>query len=291
MNFVTQEEMSASDYIVPPSNPAKRVKKLGKTKKVTKKSYLKVAKGSLAAAVRKELDRMTETKQVAYTWNQIGSAGLANYSTGAGTWGVNNIIPFFPQTSYLSIAQGTTQGSRIGNSVRTHSLIYSGVIYPNQYNATYNPTPIPQEVMFLLLSRKDTGDTLLTQLSALYQAGGSTQNPDGTLMDIIRDFNYDLYNIHYKRVFKIGAAENTGTGAVPGFQNYATNDFKYNQKFRINLTKYIDKIVKFNDATNTQTAAKNYIFGVWMTCDADGTGATHQPTCLTSQLVYKFKDA
>lgn len=265
-------------------------RKKARVAKLTKKTYHKVSKGSLALAVRKELDKMAEVKQVAYTWNQIGSGGLANYSTGSGVWGVNNIIPFFPHTSYLSIPQGTGQGARVGNSVRTHSFIYEGVLYPNQYNATYNPTPIPQEVMFVLLSRKDTGDTLLTTLTALYQTGSTTVNPDGTLMDIIRDFNRDLYNIHYKRVFKIGAAENTGTGAVAGFQNYATNDFAYNRKFKMDLTKYIDKVVRYNDASNTQTSAKNYIFGVWMTCDADGTGATHQPTCLTSNLIYKFID-
>lgn len=285
MNVVSQSQSSPS-AIYRPTYPRKKAK----VTKVTKKTYTKVSKGELALAVRKELDKMAEVKQVAYTWNQIGSGGLANYSLGAGTWGVNNIIPFFPQTSYLSIAQGTGQGARVGNSIRTHSLIYEGVLYPNQYNATYNPTPIPQEVMFLLISRKDTGDTLLTQLSALYQVGSATANPDGTLMDIIRDFNRDLYNVHYKRVFKIGAAENVGTGAVPGFQNYASNDFAYNRKFKMDLTKYIDKVVKFNDATNTQTGAKNYIFGVWMTCDADGTGATHQPTCVTSNLIFKFID-
>lgn len=286
--LTSQESASAVTFLVPRSKGTKRKRTVSK---YGKKTYMKAAKGSIAVAVRKALDRLTETKQVAYTWNQIGSNGLANYSSGSGVWGVRNIIPFFPQATYLNIAQGNTQGTRVGNSVRTHSLVYSGVVYPNQYNASYNPYPIPQEVMFLLLSRKDTGDTLLTTLTGLYQTGGATANPDGTVFDIVRDFNYDLYNIHYKRVFKIGAAENVGTGAVPGFQNYASNDFKYNQKFRMDLTKYIDKIVKFNDSTNTQTGGKNYIFGVWMTCDADGTGSTYEPTCITSQLVYKYKDA
>ena len=186
---------------------------------------------------------MAEVKQIAYTWNQNGSGGLANYSLGAGTWGVNNIIPFFPQTAYLSIPQGTGQGARVGNSVRTHSLIYEGVLFPNQYNATFNPTLFRRRLCFCFLSRKDTGDTLLTTLTGLYQTGSTTVNPDGTLMDIIRDFNRDLYNIHYKRVFKIGAAENLGTGAVPAFQNYASNDFAYNRKFKMDLTKYIDKVV------------------------------------------------
>lgn len=284
-NLIEMQRTAASVYA--PQYPRKKSKKA----RIAKRTYLKRPRTQLGVYVRREIDKLMETKQVAYTWSQIGSAGLANYSTGAGVWGVYNITPFFPNTSYLSIAQGTGQGSRVGNTIRTHSLIYSGVIYPNQYNATYNPTPIPQEVMFLLLSRKDTGDTLLTTLSALYQVGSSTANPDGTVLDIVRDFNYDLYNIHYKRVFKIGAAENVGTGAVPGFQNYASNDFAYNRKFKMNLTKYIDRIVKFNDGTNTQVGAKNFIFGVWMTCDADGTGSTHQPTCVTSQLVYKFKDA
>ena len=58
----------------------------------------------------------------------------------------------------------------------------------------------------------------------------------------------------------------------------------------MDLTKYIDKVVKFNDGANTQTGASKYIFGVWMTVDADGTAATHQPTGLTSNLIYKFID-
>lgn len=289
----TYSAYAVSDASPVAATPVKVIKRLRVKNTYKKKpSYSRIPRGYIQSAVKKALDNLTESKSVQYTWNQIGSGGLCNWAATTATWNTNNVRAFFPVTTDgLVIAQGTGEANRVGNSVRTRSLIYSGVIYPNQYNATYNPTPIPQEVCFMLISRKDTGDTNPGTFAALYESGNSSANPDGTVFDLVREINTDLYTVHYKRVFKIGAAENTGTGAVAGFQNYANTDFKYNQKFKMDLTKYIDKEIRFNDSSNGATAMKHYIWGVWMTCDADGTGSTHQPTCVTSQLVYKYSDA
>ena len=290
MNVVSQSSQPSAGTIYRPQYPRKKAR----VTKVTKKTYTKVSKGELAIAVRKELDKMAETKQATYVWNQLDANSLGNYTTGAGIWGVANVAPFFPQTAipgYI-IAQGTGQGNRVGNSVRTHKLMYKGVIYPSQYNATYNAIPIPQEVMFLLFSRKDTGDQFLSTTAALYQNGSNSSNPTGQLTDLIQDFNLDLYNIHYKRIFKLGYAENVGTGAAAGRANYATNDFKYNCKFAMDLTKYIDKVIKFNDGSNFAVGMKNFIFGAWFPCNADGSAAVanYRPVSMTSNIIYRYKD-
>lgn len=278
---------SASDFVYVPRKKAKVAKK-----RPVKKTYMAKPKRSLGFAVRKELDRLAETKSATYVWNQLASGGLSSYASGSGVWGVSNITPFFPAFGYLSIPQGVGQGNRIGNSIRTHKLIYQGVVTPNQYDATWNPTPWPQELMFILFRRKDNGDTIMTQTGNLYQSGSTSLNPSGSLIDLVTPFNTDLYDVLYKRVFKIGPAENTGTGIQNTWMRIANNDFKFNVKFRMDLTKYIDKVIRFDDATNTAYGMSSYIHGAWYCMNATGTVATaaEKPCQLVSNLTLFYKD-
>lgn len=278
---------SASDYIIVPRKKSKVVKK-----RPAKKTFMAKPKRSLGFAVRKELDRLMESKTTSFIWTQNLGNGLANYANLA-AFNIANMIPLFPLATYWTISQGVGQGERVGNSIRSHKLIYTGVLAPNAYDATYNAIPQPQEVLFMVLRRKDLGDGQPTSLTGLYQVGNSQTNPTGAMIDVLRDINEDLYQVAYRRIFKVGPAANNASGNSNTYQRFENSDFKYNCKFRMDLTKYIDKIVKFNDASTSQVGARCYYWAVWMPVNAACTAgsATDRPVQLTSQLQYFFKDA
>lgn len=285
MPIVSQE--GASSYMVV---PRKRVKKA--TKKAAKKTYLAKPRTTIAAEVRKALDKLTESKTTSFIWTQNLGNGLANYVNLA-AFNTANMIPLFPLATYWTLSQGVGQGERIGNSIRSHKLIYTGVLGPNAYDATYNAIPQPQEVLFMVLRRKDLGDGQPTSLTSLYEVGNGVTSPTGAMIDVLREINEDLYDVPFKRLFKVGPAVNDGSGNSNTYQRFANNDFKYNCKFRMDLTKYIDKIVRFNDASTSQVGAKCYYWAVWMPVNAAATagGANDRPVQLTSQLIYHYKDA
>ena len=72
----------------------------------------------------------------------------------------------------------------------------------------------------------------------MFQQAGANTGFFNDLTDLWRPYNTDRYRILTTRTFKLGYASNNGTGAQPGFQNLANNDFKMACNFRINLTKY-----------------------------------------------------
>lgn len=258
-----------------------------KRKFKSSKSGGKAVRGEVA----RQINRLIEDKTVEYTWTNLASNGLVPYNSLG--WPSFNITPLFPVTTApgFVIGQGSGQGNRVGNSIRPTKLRYRGVLCPNKYNASYNPIPQPQYCMLLLLSRKDTGNQVIGSTSLLYQNGSSSTNPTGLLYDVVAPFNYDLYNVYYKRVFKVGAAVNAGTGADAASQQFANNDFSRAVMFNIDLTKYYYKSIKFNDSTNTSTVG-NGLHLAWYIMNGDGSApvATDAPIQLTSVLELDYKD-
>jgi len=271
----------------------------GMTKKKAKKSKVlrKVFKSSVASGsvvkqeVARQVDRLIEDKTIQYTWTQQGAVGLVPY--GSATWDDYNICPIFPVsvTPGFVISQGSGQGNRIGNSIRPTKFVYRGVLSANQWNGTYNNVPQPQYVMLLLLARKDTGNQVIGTTSLLYQNGSSATNPTGALYDVLAPFNEDLYNVHYKRVFKIGSAINQGGGAEPNQQQYANNDFSRAVMFNVDLTKYYYKAIKFNDATLLANVSQG-LHLAWYVMNGDGTTQSllNAPVQLTSVMSLTYKD-
>lgn len=226
----------------------------------------------------------------------------------------SNLIPVCPYSSaglvadeVLAIVQGSGSNQRIGNSIRTRRAIFSGVFYPNKYDPAINPQPTPMEVMLIIFKIKGQGvtgtlgDTLEGARHLLnnhcYQGNFATTQGsagvNGEINTLTRAFNKDAIEVMYKRVFKLGnnAIQTSLSGDRANHQSYANNDFKYNCKFRINITKYLSKVYKFNDNDTVTSNRNTYAF--WQPLPADGTDLNNNglfPATIDWNLTYEYED-
>lgn len=238
-------------------------------RRLKKRNYRRGGKRVLSNGVITRLLRRLpapEVKTTRYMYSNTGAFALPDYNSV--NWGLDNGVYLLnPTQNRIAISQGTGQGQRVGNSIRTKSSYLSGILYANQQNASYNVTPKPYEVMFVIYKIIGQGNTADVTLTGLFQNGNTQSTPTGTLQDLTMPINKDKYRIYYRKVFKIGPAENTGTGSSTGLQFYANNDYKRNQKFYIPLTKYMDKRMKFNDAEQNVRNDNLYLAILPLACD------------------------
>lgn len=207
-----------------------------------------------------------EVKTYRYLYSNTGAFALPDYNSI--NWGLDNGVYLLnPTQNRIDITQGTGQGQRVGNFVRTKSSYLSGILYANQQNASYNVTPKPYEVMFVIYKILGQGNIADVTLTGLFQNGNTQSSPTGTLQDLTVPINKDKYRIYYRRVFKIGSADNTGTGSSTGLQFFANNDYKRNIRFYIPLTKYMDKRMKFNDTERNVKNDNLYLAILPLACD------------------------
>lgn len=236
---------------------------------------------TFSAKVKKAVTKMAEKK--IFNWHGTFDFG-AYTSTVLSTF----IIPISPYTGVVAISQGTGQANRIGDRIRTHSCILRGVITPKPWHATTNSSPQPQEVRIWFFSVKGVVQ-LPTTLGNFFQAGNSAQTPQGTISDLTRIINTDLYTYRGHRTFKIGTADFAGSGGLVDYQYFANNDFKYNQRFTIDCTHMLSAEYKFSDTTNIpQSSTFFFIEAV----NANGSGqATNQLVAqINYEIDYRFTD-
>lgn len=282
-------------------NPKRKYRRRGNSKSkkaIIKKALAKSWKRSVAKVCKRVIARQAETKCAGTTAAfDMVTTHAANYSsTSISEFKVNNIVQLTPGTSIDSlvyIGKGTGQSDRVGNEIMTKRLNYKGIIYPYPVG-TYNPTPvIPTEIKCVIFSLRpgiadQTKDSVLNILTTggttnsgeFFQDGnGSTGIVTNTsitnISDMIKTFNRDVITVHKVRTFKLGGQyAQTGTYASGGVNygggasNPGQNDFNYNVKFNMNLTKYCPKQIRFSDTSASPTSRK--LFAVWILCDANG---------------------
>lgn len=255
----------------------KRVKKSVK-KPATKKAMVKLVKRVIKGA--------SETKQVRYN----SSVAISAYNTSS--WAFGGLQLLMPVGGYTTaIAQGTGAGDRVSNKVTTKSLWFNGIITPKGYDITLNPAPQPRDVLMVILSSKSDPTAILASLPNLFQNGNSSQGPSGTQLDTIIPFNTDKYTIYYRRVFKAGYASDAGSGINNTYQRYDNNDYKICNRFRVNCTKYVNKILKFNDTSNVPN--NRFLWAAFLVMNSDGSlmgTAETQPLQLNCNWTYSYSD-
>jgi len=223
--------------------PAAKSTKKRTVKKLVKQENDKV----LTNFIKKTVDKMTEVKQQSYT---VNSAVVAIPSTG---WNTLNNFPITPYSGYIDITQGDGQGQRTGNMIRVKRSVIDIVIWPNFYSSILNPEPRPVEVI-IWIYKLNNNDTKPADLGAFFNTGSASVNPSGTLIDLVRPYNTDVYTVYKRIVKKLSYAANVGTGSsdpdLEAAQFYANNDYKYNHIIHIDVTKYLPAKVKYNDTTS-----------------------------------------
>lgn len=223
-------------------------RKYAKKRTYKKRTYKKAM--PIKRMIKREIARNIENKtQQAYNLQQdIYPSNSTQFDS--------VITPCHPDAVGLIISQGTGQGQRIGNKIKIKKLTFKGVMHPTQYNATTNSTPAPCMVKFWFFYDKDA-PTLTPTVKTdgdFFQFGNTTSGMQNDLMDMFAPVNTDRYRVLHTKIFKLGYASYTGTGALPQQGNLANNDFKLNCPFSFDLTKYVPKFYDFRDtATNPTT--------------------------------------
>jgi len=260
-----------------------KVPKSIKKRVFRRKTTLK--KVSLNKIIDRRIAVKTENKSVQY-WN-TGFGIVPSINAG---WSASQ-IPMSPYPSYLTINQSVGAGGRVGNQINIKKLTFSGNIYQLPYNQTSNPTPFPMHVKFWFYYDKTDPNIIPAPATDFLQNGSSSRGMFNDLVDLWAPVNTDKYRVLLTKQFKIGYAQNTGTGSVVAQAYGANNDYKYNQQFKIDLTKYIVKNIKFND--NTAQPSARGLFLLMTVVQANGT--PYSNTVIPAQMQYvlncEYEDA
>lgn len=199
-----------------------------------------------------------------------------------------NVYKVTPNAATLGIPQGTGQGQRVGNRITTKSCIWDAMIYPAPYDVTVNPVPTPQEVEIFAFRSIASPNSFVDPRPNFYQSGSTTRSMQGNLSDMMAPINRDQFRVFLRKRIKIGLAQSLIT--LPQ-QQFANNDFKMNQRVRLNLTKYVPKTVKFADAANDASTPQLWVMVVPVNADGTAASATTVPLAIDYNVVYKFTDA
>jgi len=263
------------------------------TKWVKVKGSKKATKLSkpMKMAIRKEIKREVEVKSRQTYYGTVGLYGPASAA-------FNSVCNFVvcPSSTACDIQQGTGEGQRIGNQVRTRKLVFSGVFTPKAYSSTTNPDPHPMEIkMFFYRQRNDPAVLPASPSADFFQFNNTTNGIPDSLMNQIEVVNTDKYQLFTTRTFKVGYAINSATNQTPGTimpgPVAASNDFQLNWKFKVDLTKYLPKVVRYNDNNAEPTTPGIYCLFVLARADGGAIGTSAIPAQVAAVLNYEYEDA
>lgn len=236
--------------------------------------------------VKKALHTQIETKSVQINPGQLSFGNVLESPD-------FNAYPMLPCSGFWSISQGTGQGNRIGNIVKTRKVYLNYVLRPTIYSATVNPVPQPSMIRMMLGYVKNTPSfpPIAGDINQLFNVGNSSTAPVGTLKDLISVYNTDYWTIKKSWTHKLGFAVNTGTGNSPLGAYYANNDFNLNVLKRIDITKHCPKTCIFND-TSVTTNTKNLFFMFYAVSSNGGAYTNIDLPCNIDYWIdYQYEDA
>ena len=188
----------------------------------------------------------------------------------------------------LNMTQGTQQDQRVGNSVKTKSLTFRGVICGTPHSAS-NSSLLPFEVHLLWYKPKKY--TAVTPAD-IKVANSNTLVPiRNTLINSVYPWNRDKYIIKAHKVFRLRAPPAASTSAS-GINTQSSND-PYFHRFHVNIP--VSKDMIWEDAV---TAPSNDWLGfVAYVINADGaalidtSNVWETRVTLTMDMVYQYTDA
>lgn len=259
-------------------------------KAVRKSSRRPAVKRGVSSAVKKYVSKTIhsniENKVAVYASPEINLASYTNM--------INSLcaFPLTPYANYMQILNGTLQGDKIGNEVRTRKLMLRYIITPRAYDATYNPYPTPQHVKMWIGFLKSQPTAQNSDWSRFFQLGDTATAPTGLLQDLIMPINKDVWSIKKTLSHKIGFSSNTGSGSAASFGYLANNDFNFNVVKSVDLTSICPKVFKFNDQYSYTPTTGHALFMYVEAVDATGQASTNTQTIkLKYWLEYVYEDA
>lgn len=265
--------------------PTAKNRRVAKAKRGAGKRRAGVAMRRL---IQQEIAREVENKDTQYYNLSKDLVGVASATF------QDNVIQLGPNnngTESLVIQQGVGVNSRVGNKIKTKYLMMKGTIVPLPYNATTNTAPAPLMVKMVVFYDRTNPTQEPQPATNMFQQQGANAGFFNDLTDLWRPYNTDRYRILTTRSFKLGYANNGGTGAQAGFQNLANNDFKMVANFKINLTKYYPKHVKYDDNAQEPTTRGLWCLFYYVAASGNIIPGTQVMANVQWMVEYKYEDA
>jgi len=262
-----------------------------RTKSLKKRSYKKrspLRKPTVSKAVKqyvkKSIHVAAENKIVNFNQAQNFGNILNNASMYA--------YPVLPYTGFGTIPQGITQGSRIANSVTIRKVMLKYVLTSRGYNVDSNPFPAPTVVQMFLGRLKGCPGELpaAADFNNLFQLGSSVLAVQGNITDVVSDINKDYWDIQKGWTHKVGYAGYNGTGSIAASQYFNNNDYKLNVIKRLDITKYVQKVLKFNDSNNTVQGKNLFFFFQALNAQGGTNGSTVLPCTINYWIDIQYED-
>lgn len=202
------------------------------------------------------------------------------------------ILPYGLQTTHTfttlnlnqifqGITRGDDNGQRSGDTIKAKKLTYKGFInWDSSKIGNEQYSHLPLYVKMFVFKRKDSLDnpaqyngTGGTGENTLLMNGGTASAPNNTLSDMNRPFNTNVYKIFKQKTFKLGPA---AVGNTPDTSGQWNNDFKFSQRFSIDLSKHVNKIL-YGEGQNYQNNAAFYVGFLVAFANNSQIDATHLP--------------
>lgn len=273
---------------MPPFRIRRRKYRKG-AKRVGRKSYAPKTRASVNL-IKKVVSKMLSKQVEKKTYQYLGTSYdiLPSNSPGYDA----NIIPCSPAAGYLAIQQSNAQNGRSGNRIRIKSLRLSGVMFPTGYNAVTNLTPAPVQVKIWFFVDKEDPQGIPTPAASadFFQFGSSSLGFQNELFDHTMPINTDRYRVLTTRTYKLGYSSYVGTGAQPQQGNFANNDFKFNAKVNVNLTKYAIKNVVYRDNNANPTSRGIFMMAQPLYANGNPIGSTQIPAKMEFMLTVDYTD-
>lgn len=264
-----------------------------KTQKRTykRKSYARktLKREPIKKIVRREIARNIENKTSQY---YDGGGGL--YTIPSAAFSAANIHPLGPTSAFGPIInQGTGQGARVGNRIKTKKLVVKGTLTPFSQNASTNTNPKPVQVkMWILYDKLDpTAEPDPKIAGDFFQLGGSSKSFANDLTDLWAPVNTDRYRILTTRTFKLGYSVYTANTAAGNSNQYANNDYPLSHNFSIDCTKYYPMDVRFNDNNSVPTTRGLFMMFAYVAADGQALAADQLMVKLQYMQDYQYEDA
>jgi len=258
-------------------------------KKGVKKVLSKRRGAGLVRSFKSYVDRVIRRNIEDKVQNVEYSTNVGNYLNSATLYS----YPMTPYAGYMTIGQGVTQNTRVGNIVKTRKVMLNYVLRPRAYDVTSNMAPAPFEIDMFLGYVKQSPSELPTSgdFNNLFQNGSSSVGPVGNLSDLIAEINKDYWTIKKRWRHKIGFSSNMGTGTNVAFQSFTNNDFKLNVVKKLDITRHLPKTIKWNDGITTPTSRGLFFFFQAVSASGGVLAGSQQVGNIEFWLSYHYEDA
>lgn len=207
-------------------------RKYGKSKRRQYKPRASMPKKKqIRREIRREVARLAENKIIE------GVSGTVTFGQSITPTSCYPLIP--------NISQGTTQGTRIGNRVRVRKAMLRMSITISNQAASVTPTYVDIYIFKYKPIKTYPNNSMPTgSMNTFLQAGSTGTSYTGAISDGLRPVNKDLYILKYRKRLCMWNPNNTASFVG------ATAQYNPNRSYNLDITKYLHKVLQYDDANS-----------------------------------------